>query len=125
MNLTNFPKELLHMILEYDGRIKYRNGRYINQINIKDEKYNSFNEFIKNKIYMIKHTIFHSNGSFLIDVTFSNKMYGFMYWNYYNTYIISFYKNPINSLRYTFVDVYYTYLNYYLDDIDISVYEYK
>jgi len=32
MNVPDIPKEILHLILEYDGRIKYRKGEYINTI---------------------------------------------------------------------------------------------
>jgi len=34
VNWTRLPKELLNIILLFDGKIKYRNGKYINQINI-------------------------------------------------------------------------------------------
>lgn len=40
--MTNYaflPKELKNIILEFDGQIKYRRGKYINQINIRDPKY--------------------------------------------------------------------------------------
>ena len=37
MNLL--PLELIHYILEYDGRIKYRNGKYMNQIAQYDDRY--------------------------------------------------------------------------------------
>ena len=33
------PRDLLHHILEYDGRIKYRNEKYINRICKTDERY--------------------------------------------------------------------------------------
>jgi len=37
MNLL--PLELVHRILEYDGRIKYRHGNYMNQIAQDDYRY--------------------------------------------------------------------------------------
>ena len=33
------PKELLHLILSYDGTIKYRNGMYMNQWSKTDPRY--------------------------------------------------------------------------------------
>jgi hypothetical protein len=37
MNLL--PLEIVHRILEYDGRIKYRHGKYMNQIAQDDDRY--------------------------------------------------------------------------------------
>ena len=36
---SKIPKDLIHMILEYDGTIKYRNGKYINRISSNDDRY--------------------------------------------------------------------------------------
>lgn len=35
----NIPRDILQIILEYDGRIKYRNGKYMNQIEKTDSRY--------------------------------------------------------------------------------------
>lgn len=35
----NFPKELIIIILNFDGRIKERKGKFVDQINTNDKKY--------------------------------------------------------------------------------------
>jgi len=37
--MNRLPVEIIHRILEYDGRIKYRNGKYMNQIDPDDYRY--------------------------------------------------------------------------------------
>jgi len=37
--MNRFPLEIVHRIFEYDGRIKYRNGKYMNQIAQDDVRY--------------------------------------------------------------------------------------
>ena len=37
--MNRFPLEIVHRILEYDGRIKYRHGKYMNQIAQDDDRY--------------------------------------------------------------------------------------
>ena len=48
------PKEIINIILEYDGRIKYRKGKYINIINKKDIRYNIIEVVINNKNKIIE-----------------------------------------------------------------------
>jgi hypothetical protein len=48
------PKELLHIILELDGRIKYRNGKYVNIIHKYDERYDMITPLISKKIEILK-----------------------------------------------------------------------
>ena len=56
------PNELLHIILEYDGRIKYRNGQYVNIIHKHDERYNIITPLINKKMYILKNTDLHDSG---------------------------------------------------------------
>ena len=37
--MNRLPLEIVHRILEYDGRIKYRHGKYVNQISPGDDRY--------------------------------------------------------------------------------------
>jgi hypothetical protein len=59
--VPTLPKELLHIILEMDGRIKYRNGTYINIIHKYDERYDMIKSLISKKIEIVK--MIHVDGS--------------------------------------------------------------
>jgi hypothetical protein len=52
--LMILPKELLHIILEYDGRIKYRKGMYVNIIHKHDPRYNIIQKVINKKVEIMK-----------------------------------------------------------------------
>lgn len=49
MIVPYIPKELINIILEYDGRIKYRKGEYVNIIHKKDVRYDMINKIINKK----------------------------------------------------------------------------
>ena len=50
----NLPKEIINIILEYDGRIRYRNGKYIDQINKEDKMYECIKEKTKKDLELVK-----------------------------------------------------------------------
>ena len=50
----HIPNDLLPIILEYDGRIKYKNGMYVNVIHKNDERYNNIKPLISKKIEIMK-----------------------------------------------------------------------
>ena len=54
MKVSYIPEELLHIILSYDGRIKYKNGKYVNIIHKNDERYNIITPIISKKLKIIQ-----------------------------------------------------------------------
>jgi len=60
--LINIPNEILDIILEYDGRIKYKNGQYVNIIHKKDPRYNIITPVISKKLSIMKKIEFCENG---------------------------------------------------------------
>jgi hypothetical protein len=90
------PNELLDIILEYDGRIKYKNGRYVNIIHKNDERYNIISPIISKKIRIMQNTELSGSG-FYFEFSFDTLLnvglcydYNFTYENkfeicYYDT----------------------------------------
>ena len=49
LSYNMFPQDIVNKILEYDGRIKYRKGKYINQLSISHDKYSKIVKLINKK----------------------------------------------------------------------------
>jgi len=64
------PKELLHIILEYDGRIKYRNGKYFNVISKNDERYDIVKPVISKKLKILETATIAHDHSFYFEFEF-------------------------------------------------------
>lgn len=62
------PKEIVHIILSYDGTIKYRHGKYMNQISQTDMRYRLFDTIPRPKTYLYTHPI-----GFSSMIVFTNK----------------------------------------------------
>jgi hypothetical protein len=100
---TYIPKELLHIILEYDGRIKYKNGKYTNIIHKRDERYHVIIPIISKKMEIIK-TIEYSERGFYFEFGFDMCHVGFAFDYHFsceNKFEICYYdfRNDIIQLR--------------------------
>ena len=73
MKLTEVPEELLHIILSYDGRIKYRNGKYVDIIDKNDERYNIISPIINKKIEILQNIEEFSDSGFYFEFTFEKQ----------------------------------------------------
>ena len=62
MKLTEVPEELILIILSYDGRIKYKDGKYVNIIHKNDERYNIITPIISKKIKIMQKIKFSESG---------------------------------------------------------------
>jgi hypothetical protein len=88
-SLSSLPKEIVHIILSFDGSIKYRNGEYVNQIPKTDKRYQIFD-----KIPIPKLKYMFDLKQFDIIIYFPNAMF--------ILYIGSCYGWNCDELRYTF-----------------------
>lgn len=65
--MQDFPREVVNLILEFQGYHKYRNGKYIKQISKEDERYDILRKKTWNTCYYKNHygrfyrTIFYTN----------------------------------------------------------------
>ena len=71
MKVLYIPKDLLDIILEYDGRIKYKNGKYVNIIHKYDLRYFMLAPVIHKKTIIMKSVHFTGNG-FYFEFHFDN-----------------------------------------------------
>lgn len=56
MFYDKIPNDVLHIILEYYGRIKYKKGVYVNIISKNDDRYSIIHPIIIKKLEILKET---------------------------------------------------------------------
>ena len=105
MKVSYVPEELLHIILSYDGRIKYKNGKYVNIIHKNDERYYIITPIISKKMKIMQNIELSGTG-FYFEFGFDiYKGVGLVYdynFSYANTFEICYYdwrNNGIKQIR--------------------------
>jgi hypothetical protein len=104
MKVPYIPKELLNVILEYDGRIKYKNGKYVNIIHKNDYRYYIIQKVVLNKLSIMKDFDL-ANDDFYFEINFDiDKKVGLYYhYNLYNNnlFVIGFYdtRNGFKQIK--------------------------
>jgi len=105
MKASYIPEDLLHIILAYDGRIKYKNGKYVNIIHKNDERYNIIVPIISKKMKIMQNIELTESGfyfEFGFDIC---KSVGLVYdynFSYINKFEICYYdtrNNGWNQIR--------------------------
>jgi hypothetical protein len=123
-----FPQDIIIKILEYDGRIKYRNGKFINQLDMNN--YKSLIKTINKKYFYQQEIKTFLTRRFYIRIVLSrnyNNRMGIIldYYYYGHEFMFSFYKDIRFSFWYRFTDVFYRYFRIYHPDYFITNYCFK
>lgn len=80
--LSYLPFDVLNIILQYDGRIKYLHKKrmYVNIISKNDYRYKIIEKKMNNKLNLIQHFNMGNNGlKYYIDVNYKNYELGLIF----------------------------------------------
>ena len=67
------PCQIINIILEYDGHIKYKNRKYVNIIHKNDYRYNIITPIVNKKIEILQNIEDFSENSFYFEFTFEKQ----------------------------------------------------
>ena len=72
----HIPNDIVKLLLQFDGRIKYRDGQYVDTIDRNDERYSMLDKVIKKKLE-IYYSVYEEDehieyDSFIHDIFFEN-----------------------------------------------------
>jgi hypothetical protein len=97
---TTIPEDILDIILEYDGRVKYKHGKYVNIIHKNDTRYDVIQKVITKKLLIMKDVELIKDG-FYFEVGFDIcKSIGLVYdynFSYKNKFEICYYDWRIDG----------------------------
>jgi len=100
--MNHLPVEMVHKICEYDGRIKYRKGKYIDVLHKRDKRYAMVEKIIEKKCQMAA-DIEVDGDAFYFCVSFDNeRLFGLSYdyhFSYENIFFICYYDFRREILR--------------------------
>lgn len=96
MNYHNIPDDIIPIIFEFYGKIRYRNGKYVNIIHKHDNRYNMLVPIISKKLNILQNIETSlDNSGFYFEFSFDIcKNVGLCYdynYNYTNKYEICYY----------------------------------
>ena len=99
-NWKNLPNEIIDLIIHYDGRIKLRNGVYMNQISKKDERYQLLSSMSRKEFYEL--TLNTGLETFMINNRIIRETFVFFRKKRYenNTFFAIFFEEQLNPQPY-------------------------
>ena len=87
------PRDILHIILKFDGTIIYFNGKYfdINKINISDYRYNLLRPIILKKTDIISKTECYNKKDFYFEFNFDERPQAGLVYEFINIFEICYF----------------------------------